>query len=216
MLSTWYQYLGAPLIVQYRAMAYSNNSSSQDDFNGVDEVLQHWGVYKDPRTFTNVVCTGIDTEEEKRNTLLGTILATFENQRQNWEAFFPNQPMELVIPVIPSREHRLHMFSVSISTQFIDNEIVGNEDCQVCVVDLVSISTESTDSDLLDIKQSSCSKAKAKGSTLKEIPDIVVTNLEIIHGSYFPKNSKIVGVADRKVIEQVEASNFFLVRIWIN
>ena len=171
MLSTWYQYLGAPLIVQYRAMAYSNNSSSQDDFNGVDEVLQHWGVYKDPRTFTNVVCTGIDTEEEKRNTLLGTILATFENQRQNWEAFFPNQPMELVIPVIPSREHRLHMFSVSISTQFIDNEIVGNEDRQVCVVDFVStISTESIDSDLLDIKQSSRSKAIG---TLKEIPEII-------------------------------------------
>ena len=78
--------------------------------------------------------------------------------------------MELVIPVIPSREHRLHMFSVSISTQFIDNEIVGNEDRQVCVVDLVSISTESIDSDLLDIKQSSRSKAIG---TLKEIPEII-------------------------------------------
>ena len=58
-----------PLIVQYRAIAYSNNSS-QDDSNGVDEVLRLWGVYKDPRTFTNVVSTGIDTKE-KRNKLLG-------------------------------------------------------------------------------------------------------------------------------------------------
>ena len=67
------------------------------------------------------------------------------------------------------------MFSVSISTQFIDNEIVGNEDRQVCVLDLVSISTESTtiDSDLLDIKQSSRSKAKEKG-TAKENPDIML------------------------------------------
>ena len=81
------------------------------------------------------------------------------------------------------------------------------------MVDLVSISTESIDSDLLDIKQSSRSKAKG---TLKEIPEIIITNLEIIHDSYFPKNSKIVGVADRKEIEQVEASNFFLVMMCIN
>jgi len=87
MLSTWYRYLVAPLIFQYRAMAYSNNSS-QDDSNGVDEVLRHWEVYKDPCTFTNVVSTGIDTEE-KRNKILGTISATFEKHRQNWEAFFP-------------------------------------------------------------------------------------------------------------------------------
>ena len=75
--------------------------------------------------------------------------------------------MELVIP---SREHRRCVFSVSKSTQLIDNEIVGNEDRQVCVVDLVSISTESIDSDLLDIKQSSRSKAIG---TLKEIPEII-------------------------------------------
>ena len=80
---------------------------------------------------------------------------------------------------------------------------------------LVSISTESIDSDLLDIKHSSHSKEKARG-TLKEIPEIIVPNLEIIHNSCFPKNSKIVGVADRKVIEQVEASTFFLVRMCIN
>ena len=97
-----------------------------------------------------------------------------EKHRQNWEAFCPNQPMELVIPVIPSKEHRRRVFPVSKSTQFIDNEIVGNEDRQVCVVDLVSVSAESIDSDLLDIKQSSLSKAKSKG-TLKEIPDIIVT-----------------------------------------
>ena len=48
---------------------YSNNSS-QDDSNGVDEVLRHWGVYKDPCIFTNFVSTGIDTEE-KRNRLFG-------------------------------------------------------------------------------------------------------------------------------------------------
>ena len=83
------------------------------------------------------------------------------------------------------------------------------------MVDLVSISTESIAFDLLDIKQSSRSKAKAKG-TLKQIPDIIATNLEIIHDSCFPKNSKIVGVADKKVIEQIEASTFFLVRMWIN
>jgi hypothetical protein len=41
------------------------------------------------------------------------------------------------------------------------------------VVDLVSISTESIDSDLLDIKQSSRSKAKEKG-TAKENPDIML------------------------------------------
>ena len=63
------------------------------------------------------------------------------------------------------------MLSVSKSTHFIDNEIVGNEDRQVCVVDFVStISTESIDSDLLDIKQSSRSKAIG---TLKEIPEII-------------------------------------------
>jgi hypothetical protein len=84
------------------------------------------------------------------------------------------------------------------------------------LVDLVSISTESIAFDLLDIKQSSRSKAKAKGSKQKKIPDIIVTNLEIIHDSCFPKNCKIVGVADRKVIEQVEASTFLLVRMWIN
>ena len=166
-------------------VAYSDNSTSQDESNGVDELLHYWGVYKDARTFTNVVSTGIDTEK-KRNMLLGTVPATFEKHRQNWEAFFPHQPMELVIPVIPSREHRLHMFSVSISTQFIDNEIVGNEDRQVCVVDFVSVSTKSVDSDLLDIKQYSDSKVKAKG-TLKEISDIFVTNLEIIHDR-IPKN----------------------------
>ena len=104
--------------------------------------------------------------------------------------------MELIIPVIPSKDHRRHVVSVSTSTQSIESEIVARKDRRVCVVDLVSISTESIDSDLLDIKQSSRSKAKAKGSTLKEIPDIVVTNLEIIHDSCFPKNCKIVGVAD--------------------
>jgi len=98
--------------------------------------------------------------------------------------------MELVIP---SREHRRHVFSVSKSTQLIDNEIVGNEDRQVCVVDLVSISTESIDSDLLDIKQSSRSKAKAKG-TLKEITDIIVTTLEIIHTiAAFQRIPKLLG-----------------------
>ena len=40
---------------------------------------------------------------------------------------------------------------MSKSTHFIDNEIVGNEDCQVCVVDLVSISTESIAFDLLGL-----------------------------------------------------------------
>jgi len=135
-------------------------------------------------------------------------------------SFLTSQPIvELVIPVmIPSEEHRRRrLVSVSNSTQEIDNnEIVGNEDRQVCVVDLlvVSISTEYIDSDLLDIKQSSRSKAKEKG-TAKENPDIIVTNLEMIHDS-FPKNYKIVGVTDRKVIEQVEAStSFFLVRMWI-
>ena len=74
-------------------MVYSNNSS-QDDSNGVDEVLRHWRVYKDPRTFTNVVSTGIDSVDEKRtNKLLATISATFEKHCQNWEAFFPDQPM---------------------------------------------------------------------------------------------------------------------------
>ena len=108
------------------------------------------------------------------------------------------------------------MLSVSKSTHFIDNEIVGNEDCQVCVVDLVSISTESIDSDLLDIKKSVFPFQSKSRRSLKEIPDIIVTNLEIIHDSCFPKNYKIVGVADKKVIEQIEASTFFLVRIWIS
>ena len=90
-------------------MAYSNNSS-RDESNDVDEVLHYcWGVSNGPHTFTNVVSTFIDTEE-KRNKLLGTISATFEKHRQNWEEFFPNQPMELVIP---SREHRHRVFSVS-------------------------------------------------------------------------------------------------------
>ena len=187
-------------------VAYSDNSTSQDESNGVDELPYYWGVYKDPRTFTNVVSTGIDTEK-KRNMLLGTVPATFEKHRQNWEAFFPHQPMELVIPVIPSRDHRRLVFSVSKSSQFIDNEIAGNEDCQVCVVDLVSISTESTtiDSDLLDIKKSVFPFQSKSKRSLKEIPDIIVTNLEIIHDSCFPKNSKIDGVANRKIIEQVEA-----------
>ena len=92
-------------------MAYSNNSS-QDNSSGVDEVLRYWGVYKNPRTFTNVVSIGID-KEEKRNRLLGTISATFEKHRQNGEAFFPNQLMDLVIPVIQRKEHRCRVFSVS-------------------------------------------------------------------------------------------------------
>ena len=48
---------------------------------------------------TNVVSTGIDTEE-KRNKLLSTISDTFEKNRQNWEAFISDQAMELIIPFI--------------------------------------------------------------------------------------------------------------------
>ena len=56
-------------------MAYRNNGS-QNDSNDVDELLRYWGVSNDPCTFTNIVSTGIDTEE-KRNKLLGSISATF-------------------------------------------------------------------------------------------------------------------------------------------
>ena len=88
--------------------------------------------------------------------------------------------MELIIPVIPSNDHWRSVVSVSTSTLFIDNEIVGNDDFQVCVVDVVS--------NLLDIKKSPPYKAKAKG-TLKETLDIV-TSLELVHDN-LPKNSEI-------------------------
>ena len=81
--------------------------------------------------------------------------------------------------------------SVSTSTLFIDNEIVGNDDFQVCVEDVVSTSTESIESNLLDIKKSPPYKAKAKG-TLEETL-VIVTSLELVHDN-LPKNSEISGV----------------------
>ena len=84
-------------------MSYSNNGC-RNESNDVDKLLRYWGVSNDPCIFTNIVGAGIDTEE-KRNKLLCTITATFEKHRQNWETFFPDKPMELVISVIPNKDH---------------------------------------------------------------------------------------------------------------
>ena len=51
-----------PLFIQYRAMVYSNNGI-QNESNDDDDVLRYWGVSNNPRTFTNIVSTGIDKEE---------------------------------------------------------------------------------------------------------------------------------------------------------
>ena len=99
--------------------------------------------------------------------------------------------MELVIPVIPSNYHRRCLVSVSTSTLSIDNEIVGNEDCQVCVLDLVSTSTESIESNLLVIKKSPPYRAKAKGKWKGTLD--IVTSLELVHDN-LPKNSEISGM----------------------
>ena len=60
----------------------------------------------------------------------------------------------VTFPVIPNNDHRRSVVSVSTSTQSIDNEIVANKNCWVCVVDLVSTSAESIDSNLPDMKKS--------------------------------------------------------------
>ena len=187
-------------------MSYSNNGC-RNESNDVDKLLRYWGVSNDPCIFTNIVGAGIDTEE-KRNKLLCTITATFEKHRQNWETFFPDEPMELVIPVIPNKDHRRRVFSVYALTQASENEIVDasssspntiprSKDRVACmpVVDLVSTSSErlieSIESDRLDIK-SPPSKAKAK-CKLKATPDMVANPEEAVH-DLSPKSSEIVGV----------------------
>ena len=35
---------------------------------------------------------------------------------RKWEEFFPDQVMELVIPVIPSKDHMCHVVSIYTST----------------------------------------------------------------------------------------------------
>ena len=87
--------------------------------------------------------------------------------------------MELVISVIPNRDHQRHVFSVYALTQASENEIADassyspntiprRKDHVACmpVVDLVSTSSErlieSIESDRLDKKSPSSSKAKAK------------------------------------------------------
>jgi len=85
-------------------MSYSNNGC-RNESNDVDKLLRYWGVSRnDLCSLTNIVGAGSDTEE-KRNKLLCTITATFEKHRQNWETVFPDKPMELVIPVIPNKDH---------------------------------------------------------------------------------------------------------------
>ena len=79
-------------IIHSIAMAYSSNKC-QNESNDVDKLFHYWGVFNNPCTFTNIVRTGIDTEE-KKNKLLSNISATFEKNRQNWEAFIPDQAME--------------------------------------------------------------------------------------------------------------------------
>ena len=103
-------------------MLYSNNGC-RNESNEIDKLLHYWGVSNDPCLFTYFVGAGIDTEE-KSNKLLCTITATFEKQRQNWETFFPDEPMELVIPVIPNKDHRRCVFSIYALTQASENEIV--------------------------------------------------------------------------------------------
>ena len=83
-------------------MWYSNNGC-RNESNDVDKLLRYWGVSNYPCIFTNIVGSGIDTEE-KRNKLLCTITATFEKHRQNWETFFPDELMELIISVIPNKD----------------------------------------------------------------------------------------------------------------
>ena len=197
-------------------MSYSNNGC-RNESNDVDKLLRYWGVSNDPCIFTNIVGAGIDTEE-KRNKLLCTITATFEKHRQNWETFFPDKPMELVIPVIPNKDHRRRVFSVYALTQASENEIVDasssspntiprSKDRVACmpVVDLVSTSSErlieSIESDRLDIK-SPPSKAKAK-CKLKATPDMVANPEEAVH-DLSPKSSEIVGVIGKVNKEQVE------------
>ncbi len=104
-------------------MLYSNNGCRIES-NDVDKLLHYWGVSNDPCIFTNIVGAGIDTEE-KSNKLMCTITATFEKHRQNWETSFPNEPMELVIPVIPNKDHRRRVFYVyALTHQESENEIV--------------------------------------------------------------------------------------------
>ena len=90
--------------------------------------------------------------------------------------FFPDEPMEFVIPVIPNKDHQRRVFSIYALTQASENEIVDasssspntiprSKDRVACmpVVDLVSTSSErlieSIKSDRLDIN-SPPSKAK--------------------------------------------------------
>ena len=118
--------------------------------------------------------------------------------------------MDLVIPVIPNKDHRLRVFSVYALTQASENEIVDasssspntiprSKDRVACmpVVDLVSTSSErlieSIESDRLDIK-SPPSKAKAK-CKLKATPDMVANPEEAVH-DLSPKSSEIVGVGE--------------------
>ena len=87
--------------------------------------------------------------------------------------------MELVIPVIPNKDHQCSFFSVYALTKVSENEIVDasssspntiprSKDRVACmpVVDLVSTSSErlieSIESDRLDMIKSPPSKAKAK------------------------------------------------------
>ena len=94
-------------------MLYSNNGC-RNESNDVDKLLRYWGVSNDPCIFTNIVGAGIDTEE-KRNMLLCTITAPFEKHRQNWETFFPDKPMEFVIPgVIPNKDQRSNRYSFTV------------------------------------------------------------------------------------------------------
>ena len=200
-------------------MSYSNNGC-RNESNDVDKLLRYWGVSNDPcGIFTNIVGAGFDTEE-KRNKLLCTTMATFEKHRQNWETFFPDEPMELVIPVIPNKDHRRRVFSVYALTQASENEIVDasssspkntiprSKDCVACMhmVDLVSTSSErlieSIESDRLDIK-SPPSKAKAK-CKLKATTDMVLANPEEAVHDLSPKSSEIVGVIGKVNKEQVE------------
>ena len=128
-----------------------------------------------------------------------------------WETFFPDEPMELVIPVIPNKDHRCRVVSVYALTQTSENEIVDasssspntilrRKDCGACmpIVDLVSTSSvsliESIESDRLNIK-SPPSKAKAK-CKLKATTDMVANPEKAVH-DLSPKSSKIVGVIEK-------------------